>query len=225
MYLWKCWRDTRTFFLTFLVVAVGAMPVMALGNNVMRDVAMDAVSGVFGLIMMVVALGLGALGAAHGFAEQATHFLFTKPRSRLYFVWVGSLVGGMEVLTIAAVSVIASWVTLALYGMRPFSAPLFGSIQERNMVEMLLYGLFAYALTYSLTAILRNGLKGLGASMGILTGINVFGILMRVRWNVHVPVPVEKIGSLPLVASYIVWMAVALLFVYAAQIAMQRAEI
>jgi hypothetical protein len=37
---------------------------------------------------------------------------------------------------------------------------------------------------YSLTAILRNGLKGLGGSMGILTGINALGVLMRVRWNI-----------------------------------------
>ncbi|MGA8230695.1 MAG: hypothetical protein WB795_04360 [Candidatus Acidiferrales bacterium] len=204
------------------------MPVIGLasrGTNVMREVGWTAVPATFGLVTMVAALGLGAVGATHGFAEQATHFLFTKPRSRLYFVWVGWLVGCMEVLNIAAVSALTSWATLAVYGIRPFRAPLFGSIEEWNMVEMLLFGLFVYALTYSLTAILRNGLKGLGGSMGILTAINAFGVLMRVRWNIHLPIPVQKIGSLPLAASYIVWMSIALLFVYAAQVAMQRAEI
>jgi len=187
MYLWKCWRNTRAFFFAFLVVGAAAMPAIGLasrGTDVMRDVGWSAVSGTFGLVTMVTALGLGAIGATHGFAEQATHFLFTKPRSRLYFVWVGWLVGFMEMLTIAAASVLTSWATLAFYRIRPFSAPLLGSIDERNMVGMLLLGLFAYALTYSLTAILRNGLKGLGGSMGILTGINALGVLMRVRWNI-----------------------------------------
>ena len=228
MYLWKCWRDTRSFYFAFVVVAGVAMPVIGLGSsgtNVMRDVGMVAFSGTFGLIRMVTGLGLGALGAAHEFAEQATHFLFTKPRSRLYFVWAGCSVGCMEILSIAVVYLVASWATLALYGIRPFRSPLLGSIEERNMVEMLLFGLFAYALTYSLTATLRNGLKGLGGSLGILTGLNAFGVLMRVRWNVHVPIPVEKIGSLPLAASYLVWMSIALLFVYAAQVAIERAEI
>src|ERR1700691_630765 len=170
---------------------------------------------------MVTALGLGAIGATHGFAEQATHSLFTKPRSRLYFVWVGWSVGFMEVLTIAAASVLTNWATLAFYGIRSLCAPLPGSIDAWNMAGMLLLGLFAYALTYSLTAILRNVLKGLGGSMGILTGINALGVLMRVRWNIDLPIPVQKIGNLPLAASYIVWMSIALLFVYAAQVAME----
>jgi hypothetical protein len=46
-----------------------------------------------------------------------------------------------------------------------------------------------------------------------------------VRWNIQVPIPVQKIGSLPLAASYTIWMAVALLFVYSAHVAMERAEI
>jgi hypothetical protein len=228
MYLWKCWRDTRSFYIAFLVVAATAIPVIAFasaGTNIMRDMGMVAVSGTFGLIMMVTGLGLGALGAAHEFAEEGTHFLFTKPRSRLYFVWAGCSVGCMEILSIAVVYLVASCATLALCGIRPFRSPLLGSLEERNMAEMLLFALFAYALTYSLTAALRNGLKGLGGSMGILTGINAFGVLMRVRWNVHVPIPVERIGSLPLAASYLVWMSVALFFVYAAQVAIERAEI
>jgi hypothetical protein len=228
MYIWKCWRDTRSFFIAFLVVAAGAMPFIGLtsrGSNMVRDVGMTAVSGTFGLITMIVALGLGAIGATHEFAEQATHFLFTQPRSRQYFVWAGWSVGGIELAIIAAVGLLASWATLAVYGIRPFSAPLLGSIQERNIVAMFLYSFFVYALTYSLTAVLRSGLKGLGASLGTLTALSAFAVLMRVRWNMRLPTPVEKIGGLPLAASYVVWMSIALLFVYGAQVAMERAEI
>jgi len=227
MYLWKCWRDTRAFFLAFLIVAVAAMPAIALGcrgTTVMRENGITAVISTFGLFMMVIPLGLGTIGATHEFAEQATHFLFTKPRSRQYFLWVGCLVGGIEVLIIAVVNLLVGWATMACYG-KPFETALFAPAETRSWVELLLLGLFVYALTYSLTAILRNGLKGLGGSMGILTGISAFAVLMRVRWNIQVPIPVQKIGSLPLAASYIVWMAIALLFVYGAQIALKRAEI
>jgi hypothetical protein len=227
MYVWKCWRDTRAFFLVFLVVAAAAMPAIGLGcrgTTVMRETGITAVISTFGLLMMVIPLGLGTLGATHEFAEQATHFLFTKPRSRQYFLWVGWSVGAIEVLIIALVNLLAGWATMACYGGR-FGAALFAPIEKQAQVELFLLGVFVYALTYSLTAVLRNGLKGLGGSMGILTGVNAFGVLMRVRWNIQWPVPVQKIGSLPLAPSYIVWMTVALLFVYAAQVALQRAEI
>ncbi len=227
MYLWKCWRDTRVFFLAFLVIAAAAMPAIGLGcrgTTVMREVGIIAVASTFGLLTFVIALGLGALGATHEFAEQATHFLFTKPRSRKYFLWVGCSVGGIELLIIAVVNVLVGWATMACYGNRLGSA-LFGSAERQALAEMFLDGLFVYALTYSLTAILRNGLKGLGGSMGILTGISALGVLLRVRWKIQMPIPVQKIGSLPLAASYIIWMAVALLFVYAAQVAIERTEI
>ena len=29
MYLWKCWRDTRPFFVVFLIIAAAVMPVAA----------------------------------------------------------------------------------------------------------------------------------------------------------------------------------------------------
>jgi hypothetical protein len=121
------------------------------------------------------------------------------------------------------VNLLASWATMACYS-KPFKA-LFGPAETQAVVELFLLGLFVYALTYSLTAILRNGLKGLGGSLGILTGVSAFAVLLRVRWNIQVPIPVQKIGSLPLAASYTIWMAVALLFVYSAHVAMERAEI
>jgi len=29
MYFWKCWRDTRSFFIVFLIIAAIVMPVAA----------------------------------------------------------------------------------------------------------------------------------------------------------------------------------------------------
>jgi hypothetical protein len=75
MYFWKCWRDTRSFFVVFLIIAAIVMPVAAmvcLGTHLVADFGASAFSATFGLILMAVALGLGAIGAIHEFAENST---------------------------------------------------------------------------------------------------------------------------------------------------------
>ncbi|HEY2548792.1 MAG TPA: hypothetical protein VGI46_22135 [Candidatus Acidoferrum sp.] len=110
MYFWKCWRDTRSFFVVFLIIAAIVMPVSAmvsLGTHLVEDFGLSAFLGTFGLVLTAVALGLGAIGASHEFAENTAHFLFTKPRSRAYFVWAGWAVGFAELLAVAAIYFLA----------------------------------------------------------------------------------------------------------------------
>jgi ABC-type transport system involved in multi-copper enzyme maturation permease subunit len=174
---------------------------------------------------MAVALGLGAIGAIHEFAENTAHFLFTKPRSRSYFVWAGWAVGFAELLAVATVNFLAGWVTLSRYSKNPFHSALFGSMTAHTLLDPLIFCLWAYCLTYSLTVLLRNGLKGLGASMGILFGFPLFAVAIRWRWHIDVPFPPNSIGSLPLVISSIIWILVAMLFVLVAQLVVERTEI
>jgi ABC-type transport system involved in multi-copper enzyme maturation permease subunit len=228
MYIWKCWRDTRAFFLVFLIIAALVMPVAAVvcvGTHLLEDFGTGAFLSTFALILTLVSLGLGAIGAIHEFAENTAQFLFTKPRSRRYFVWAGWAVGCVELLAVALVNFVAGCLTLAHYGKHPLRPALLGPVRLQDIVGALIYGLLVYALTYSLTAILRNGLKGLGASMGITIGIQAIAAAMRVRWNLNVPMPAEHLGSLPLVISNVVWILPALLFVFAAQLIVERAEI
>jgi hypothetical protein len=228
MYFWKCWRDTRSFFIAFLIIAAAVIPVTALvctGTGLMRDFGREAASSTFGLLMTVITLGLGAIGAVHEFADKAVHFLFTKPRSRAYFVWVGWIVGCIEVLTIAVVNLLAGGVTLAFYSRGPFWSALPGALRGFDVVGILIYGAFVYGQTYSLTAVLRNGLKGLGASLGATTGLWAFAAALWARWKVHLPIPPDRIGSLPVVVSDGIWILVAVLFVFGAQLVVERAEI
>jgi len=228
LYLWKCWHDTRPFFMVFLVIAAGAMPITAvvcLGTHLVEDFGTTVFLPTFYLILIAVALGLGAIGAIQEFAEKTAHFLFTKPRSRAYFVWAGWAVGCGQLLVIALVNLSAGWVTLSRYSRSPFRSALFGPIKEQDIAGILIYALLVYGLTYSLTAVLRNGLKGLGASMGTIIGLQAFAAAIRVRWNIHVPIPPLPIGGLPLVISDIAWILVGLLFVFAAQLVVERAEI
>jgi len=191
----------------------------------MRDFGRDAASSTFGLLMTVITLGLGAIGAVHEFADKAVHFLFTKPRSRAYFVWVGWVVGCIEVLAIAVVNLLAGGVTLAFYSRGPFWSALFGALKGFDVVGMSIYGAFVYGQTYSLTAVLRNGLRGLGASLGATTGLWAFAAALWARWRVHLPIPPDRIGSLPMAVSDGVWILVALLYVFGAQLHVERAEI
>lgn len=228
MYFWKCWRDTRSFFIVFLIISAIVMPVagvVCLGTRLVEDFGTSAFSATFGLILMAVALGLGAIGAIHEFSENTTHFLFTKPRSRSYFVWAGWAVGFAELLAVATVNFLAGWLTLSRYSKNPFHSPLFRSLTPDSFLGPLVFCLWAYCLTYSLTALLRNGLKGLGASMGILFGFPLFAAAIRWRWHIDLPFPPSPIGSLPLVISNLIWILLAVLFVLAAQLVVERTEI
>jgi hypothetical protein len=56
------------------------------------------------------------------------------------------------------------------------------------------------------------------------TGLWAFAAAMQARWNVHVPIPADRIGSLPMVISNGVWILVALLFVFGGQFVVERTE-
>jgi hypothetical protein len=228
MYLWKCWRDTRAFFLVFLIAAAIVMPVAAsvcTGTGLVEEFGASAFQSTFGLILLAAGLGLGAIGAIHEFGDKTADFLFTKPRSRAFFVWASWAVGGCELLAIALVNLLAGWMTMARYSKNPFHSAVFGSVTAGQIVEAVIMAVYAYCVTYSLTAVLRNGLKGLGASMGIVFGLPFFAIAIRWRWHLNVPIPPMAIGRLSLIVSHIVWMFVALLFVFAAQMVIERAEL
>jgi ABC-type transport system involved in multi-copper enzyme maturation permease subunit len=228
MYVWKCWRDTRAFFFILLMIAAAAMPVAAVvcvGTHLLEDFGTMAFMSTFGLLLILMAVGLGTLGAIQEFTDKTVHFLFTKPRSRAYFVWTGWIVGCVELLTIAAVNLASGWLTLAHYSKNPFSSVLFGSIRRQDVVGVLIYTLIVYSITYALTAVLRDGLKGLGASVGITIGFQAVTAVARLRLKIDIPTPPLPIGSLPTAMSNIVWIIVALLFVVGAQLVVQRAEV
>jgi hypothetical protein len=67
-------------------------------------------------------------------------------------------------------------------------------------------------------------LKGLGASLGLLAGMVGVSAALQMRWEIHLPLPPQQIGHLPLALSECAWIMLALLFVLAAQLVVERAE-
>lgn len=228
MYFWKCWRDTRSFFIVFAIIAAIVMPVAAVvcvGTGLLENFGSEAFRSTFALIILFVALALGALCASEEFARDTIHFLFTKPRSRAYFLWTGWVVGCAQLLAIALINWAAGSLTLAHHSENPVHAATLGSAMTRQLAGAAIEGLYIYCLTYALTVVLRNGLRGLGASMAIVFGVPFFEIAVRWRWKINVPIPTDPIASLSAFNSDIIWLLVALLFVFAAQIVIERTEI
>jgi ABC-type transport system involved in multi-copper enzyme maturation permease subunit len=204
------------------------MPVAAIvcvGTGLIEEFGASAFQSTLGLILIAVALGLGSIGAIHEFGDKTAQFLFTKPRSRAYFVWASWAVGAFELLAVALVNLLAGWLTLSRYSRNPFHSALVGSVTPGQFAGTVILSLYVYSLTYSLTAVLRNGLKGLGASMGIVFGLPFLAIAVRWRWHMNLPIPTSPIGSLSLLASNIIWIFITLLFVFVSQMIIEKAEV
>ena len=228
MYLWKCWRETRFFTIVFLIIAAAVMPVTAAvsaGTHFMEEFGGITFTSAMGAIMMGMALWLGIIGALHGFDDKTVQFLFTKPRSRTYFVWIGWAVGCVELLVIGLVNLLAGWLTLSIYSSHPLSSAAFGSLATQDHGLIFVLSFFSFSLTYAFTAVLRNGVNGLGASLGTGIAYDLVALTARWRWNIQLPFPMERMGSLSYGISNLLWMVVALCFVLAAQVVVERAEV
>jgi hypothetical protein len=228
MYVWKCWRDTRWFFFIFLGIAALHMPMAAWasrGGTLIVDAGSHAFRYTFVTVVTAVAYALATLCAIQEFTDKTAHFLFTKPRSRSYFVWASWMVGFAELLGVAAVSLLVGWRVLAHYGVSAFTDTNTHNVAPLNFVEAIVYASFAYAFTFALTAALRNGLQGLGASLGITAGMVGVAKGLQMHWKIDLPLPPRQIGHLPIAFSECLWVILALLFVYAAQVVVERAEI
>jgi hypothetical protein len=231
MYLWKCWHDTRWFFVVFLGIAALPMPMAAFashGGTAILDAGPLAFQNTFMMVVTAVAYALATICAIQEFTDKTVHFLFTKPRSRAYFVWTSWIVGFVEWLILATVNLLVGWRVLAHYGVSAFSDAYpqrWNLVSPQKFIEAAVYAFFAYALTFALAAILRSGLKGLGASLGLLAGMVGIAVGLQMRWKIDLPLPPQEIGHLPVALSECVWIAMALLFVCAAQLVVERAEI
>jgi hypothetical protein len=231
MYLWKCWRDTRSFLVVFQAIAVLPMPMTAFANHggtAILDAGSIAFQNTFAMVVTAVAYALATICAIQEFTDKTAHFLFTKPRSRGYFVWTSWIVGFTELLIVGAVNLFVGWRMLAHYGVSAFSnagPQRWNLVSPQKFIEAAVYARFAYALTFALAGILRSGLKGLGASLGIMAGMAGVAVGLQIRWKIDLPLPPQQIGHLPLALSECAWIMLALLFVLAAQLVVERAEI
>jgi hypothetical protein len=184
MYLWKYWRESRiTFAVGMLLVGLALWGVLKIpaGSLVQGDplnerdhpsVLYLLVGGVLTLPLSFVAWQFGSFGVGHDLGAASGSFLFSRPRSRAFFVWSdwGFGITQLLLIVIAANLVLELAVhraagasgPLLLYG-RPVS--FFSVFCLHCAAGLLLTGLI-FGLTYFSSVLLKS--RGLMLSVGVL---------------------------------------------------------
>ena len=247
MYVWKCWRDSRSNFIV-RVIALPALCVFLIYMNVKfgsgairggppaavthawSSVTSIVLGGVASLFTLLWGLVMGASGLGEEFKERTADFLLVRPRRRSYWVWTGWSVGVLELSVMVFLAVATTFGTL-IY--------LTGHVQTwwplATAVPLALGGAVAYGLTYFMTLVARNGREGLSYGFGILF-VDVLLPAAAIYYpNLHPPSVLEfMLGSCKWVAgatrafpvgSLVLWTAIALALPFAAQLLLERAEV
>jgi hypothetical protein len=82
-------------------------------------------------------------------------------------------------LVIGLVNLFAGWLTLSVYSNHRSSFTILGSVAVQDFAFPFVLSLLTYSLTYASTAVLRNGVSGLGACMGI----GIVSVLSKLAGN------------------------------------------
>ncbi len=239
MYLWKCWRDTRSTFLVFLgsILAVGALGayvafdpfgwVAASPREVQNVWSVTSDAFLTTCLFLVPLLGFvfGAIGVGKEFEKGTLPFLLTRPLARHNLVWSSWAVGFAEILLL----VIASVLQLRFLHSRlahPFETRMFRDILIFAVVASVIYG-----VTFLMTILARSERKGM--NLGVATVVGYTGLQLWVAFGFGIELPgfwalYSKLsGSFTPIPwlTLLAWFGVATAFVLVAQLWFQRVEV
>ena len=254
MYLWKCWRDTREVLAVSLLL-IGVLFVFVLKQNVVLDhhAPFERISTILPVFLTLqafpvsfVAWLMGTFGAGRDLGDRGGSYLFTRPRSRAYFVWCDWAVGMAQLVPILALLNVVLGVLLH----RIFVAagdPLHGSVLIAGSpvtltfivwlnfgAAFLLAGL-VYSVTYFSTVLLKHA-KGIIYGAGVLVGYIFLEQVVPHYWpGIHLPKLVlqefrqSNLGvtgvSDHLGLSVAIRAAIILLFPLATQFVLQKTDV
>jgi ABC-type transport system involved in multi-copper enzyme maturation permease subunit len=194
MYLWKCWRDNRIRFIFFaaFVAAVGFLHAVITWLAPSHDRSSAAVTHywlehareMWFLLpyLALLLMALGTLGAGEEFAQHTADFLFTRPCSRRYFIWMWWASGALSVFVIVCLYTLVTFFTVAYLTKTIYTWKVLASV-----LPALLVSLACYSLGCLMTTVLRSGRRGYAVGVGIAIVYGLLGTLLRMRWHVRVP--------------------------------------
>ena len=203
MYAWKCWFDTRSRFVTLLVLcavllALSVVPAAlvhtAHGWVLVRGGTPSRVARVWGIaagsglvvwgtfVMSLVGLVLGSSGMPGDCNKETIYFLLTRPRRRGYFVWTGFAVGAGETLAITSLGVLAAFLMLVYLTGRVYTWRFFGVIPIFGVGTLVVYG-----QTFLLGILSRSTQDGITYSLGLFLAEVSLPVAVNRFWNVHAP--------------------------------------
>jgi hypothetical protein len=258
MYYWKCWRDNRVGFFGYLIMffALTGLWMYAIhrANRVGHVIGTPEETWVFilgvtfALALLgasVVALGIGSNNAGTDIGSGSGDFLFTRPRSRSYFIWAGWTAGMVQIAFLTTFTVLASTICIyyqtdidwrRLSGGAHQGMAAFGDVFVLIMTVMVTASII-YGLTYFMGILTRSGRKAAIFSLGLIVAYGVSQALLSWLADISIPDltikpyflggfhyvtgPVSLQWKLQLGARALV----ALAFPVAAQIALGRSDI
>jgi ABC-type transport system involved in multi-copper enzyme maturation permease subunit len=255
MYAWKCWRDTRGAFLTYLallavIAGTGSIASVFFRGRVKHgDVSLEEMwATCIGLAFataylcsIVMALSIGSQNVGLDISRGSADFLLTRPRTRGYFVWTGWIVGLVEVLVLIAISVIA---VVGLFAVvigpvwHRLPSPMYTVVQGHILdvpVLVVVVGLNAivlYGLTYFMTVAFRNSGRGVVATIFVILGHSLLSASLRNYAGISLPSltsftnDARQIVPMYTLATPIIgWVLVALVFPVASQMILEKYDI
>lgn len=248
MYIWKCWRDSRSRFIVYLnvvpvtcvlftiilathgpFITVGKRGPVAGGAQLWSQIATFILGGVVSLIILLAALTLAVASIGEEYKEKTLDFLLTRPRRRRYWVWTCWSVGAGEILGLVVAGVVGTFGALTYISGYVYSWRLLATT-----LPLFAGAVAVYSLTYLLTVLARNGEQGLSYGLGILL-IDLLLPVAGYYWHVHLPSVMSfmiagcRWTAIPKLAfplgQFAIYAAVALAFLLAAQLVLERAEV
>lgn len=250
MYAWKCWRESRKRFcllliLSFLLAFVSVIPAavrrwdsewrLERGGSEQRIAQVWRLATSVSLVgwgtvfAVLAALGLGTFCVGEEYKQGTLTYLLTKPRPRSYFLWVGWLVGALELMAILLAVVLGAFLSLLYLTGVVFSWRFFA------MVFVLLAGaLVLFGQTYFFTVLRRSARDGLTYSLGTFFILLAAPRASKELLDISLPSLLDFMRDASWVIatwhnfpvrSFIGWMALALAFPYAADRIFRRMEL
>jgi len=244
-YLWKYWRESRITFavgMAMVGLMLWAVLKMTFGG---RDQALQTTADISllagGLLVApfsFLAWRFGSFGVGRDLGERSGSYLFTRPRSRAFFVWNDWCFGMAQMLVV----VIAAYLVLA-FGIYRATQDHTVRIAGETVSMYLIFGLhivagalitgLIFGLTYLCSVLIKS--RGLMLSVGILLAYLIAKAVIEYRWHVNLPgltlsefkqTPNGPIAFAPnLGLSIALRSGIAVLFPIAAQLLLQTRDI
>jgi len=198
MYVWKCWRDSRTRFIFFLIVVLGVCVPFTIyaarpggATDFVRGGSVSGVLHLWSWVTTVVLKLLGSLLAVFAalmlapssigeeYREQTLGFLLTRPRRRRYLAWTCWSVGACELLGLISAAVVGTFAALTYVSRYVYTWRLLAAT-----APLFVGAVAMYSMTYFLTVLTRSGEKGISYGVGILVLSSFLPLLGHFR---HIP--------------------------------------
>ncbi|MBI3405535.1 MAG: ABC transporter permease subunit [Acidobacteria bacterium] len=188
--------------------------------------------------MVLAAFSFGAAGIGEEFHRGTIQFLLARPRRRLHFVWTGWIVGAAELALLVSVAygisrrfgsqtVFGNFTWRQIHGISSPEAAAWKSILLIFIVALLLY-----SLAYFTTLLMRGGRNGFNLAVGILIVYCAVWDLLHFVWHMEFPFiftmfewTFRSTGPDSFPVSAFTYLLVAMIFPFASQWLLERAEV